>query len=123
MLTFYEAVMIGNKKIVEIYMDGFNKSDHKQIFSCLIDDIEWEMPGTFHLFGKDAFDKEIENDAFVGIPVITISRMIEENNVVAAEGKVIAKKRDGGFLNAVFCDVFDMENGKIKRLVSYLNPV
>jgi len=115
--------MIGNKKMVEIYMDGFNKSDHKQILSCLNDDIEWEMPGTFHLFGKDAFDKEIENDAFVGRPAITISRMIEENNVVVAEGKVIARKKEGGFLNAVFCDVFDMENGKIKRLVSYLNPV
>jgi hypothetical protein len=41
-------------------MDGFRKSDHEQILSCLTDDIEWEMPGAFHLIGKDAFDKEIE---------------------------------------------------------------
>ncbi len=115
--------MTGNKKIVEIYMDGFNKSDHKQILSCLTDDIEWEMPGTFHLFGKESFDKEIENDAFIGSPAITITRMVEENNVVVAEGKVSARKRAGGGLNAVFCDVFDMENEKIKRLVSYLNQV
>jgi len=115
--------MTENKKIVEIYMDGFNKSDHEQILACLTDDIEWEMPGTFHLFGKESFDKEIENDAFVGRPVITITRMIEENNVVVAEGKVIARTREGGLLNAVFCDVFDMENSKIKRLTSYLNQV
>jgi uncharacterized protein len=115
--------MIGNKKIVEIFMDGFNKYDHKQILSCLTDDVEWEMPGAFHLFGKDAFDKEIENDAFIGNPVITITRIIEENNIVVAEGKVIVGKKEGGFLNAVFCDVFDIENGKIKRLISYLNSV
>ena len=115
--------MPGNKKVVEKYIDGFNKSDHEQILSCLADDVEWEMPGTFHIFGKEAFDNEIENPAFVGRPAITISRMIEENDIVVAEGKVIAKRRDGGTLNAVFCDVFVMKGGKIRRLTSYLNQV
>jgi ketosteroid isomerase-like protein len=52
--------MTENKRTVDKYMDGFRKSDHEQILSCLTDDIEWEMPGAFHLIGKDAFDKEIE---------------------------------------------------------------
>ena len=115
--------MTENKKIVEKYMDGFNKSDHEQILSCLTEDVEWEMPGGFHLVGKNAFDKEIENDAFVGRPLITIKRMVEENDVVIAEGAVRAKKKDGGFLNAVFCDVFIMTNSRIKRLTSYLAEV
>jgi ketosteroid isomerase-like protein len=115
--------MTENKKTVEKYMDGFNKSDHEQILSCLTEDVVWEMPGGFHLVGKDAFDKEIENDAFVGKPVVTVTRMIEENDVVVAEGAVRAKKRDGGFLNAVFCDVFEMKSAAIKRLVSYLVEV
>ncbi len=115
--------MTENKKTVERYMDGFNKSDHQQILSCLTEDVEWEMPGAFHLVGKDAFDKEIENDAFVGSPTITITRIIEENDVVIAEGAVRVKKKNGGFLNAVFCDVFAMETGKIKRLTTYLTEV
>lgn len=112
-----------NKKTVQRYMDGFMKSDHSQILSCLTDEIEWEMPGAFHLVGKDAFDKEIENDAFVGRPTITIKRMVEENDVVIAEGAVRVKKKDGGFLDAVFCDVFVMTNARIKRLTSYLAEV
>jgi len=115
--------MTDNKKTVEIFMDGFNKSDHEQILSCLTDDIEWEMPGGFHLFGKESFDKEINNDAFVGKPVISIVRTIEEDDVVIAEGNVVVKKREGGYLNSVFCDVFIMSNGKIKRLTSYLVQV
>jgi ketosteroid isomerase-like protein len=111
--------MTENKKTVEKYMDGFNRSDHEQILSCLTDDVVWEMPGTFYLVGKDAFDKEIENDAFVGSPTITIVRMIEENDVVIAEGSVRCEKKAGGFLNAVFCDVFSMQNAKIKRLTTY----
>ena len=112
-----------NKRTVEKYLDGFRKSDHEQILSCLTEDVEWEMPGAFHLVGKDAFDKEIENEAFVGSPTITITRMVEENDVVIAEGEVRVKKKDGGFLNAVFCDVFVMTNARIKRLTTYLTEV
>ncbi|MBP2668018.1 MAG: hypothetical protein H6Q80_220 [Deltaproteobacteria bacterium] len=115
--------MTENKKTVERYMDGFMKSDHAQILSCLTEDVEWEMPGTFRLAGKEAFDKEIENDAFVGSPTITITRMVEENDVVVAEGTVRVKKKDGGILYAVFCDVFTMENAAIRRLTSYLVEV
>ena len=115
--------MTENKRTVERYMDGFKKSDHEQILHCLTEDVEWEMPGAFHIFGKDAFDKEIENDAFVGSPTITITRMLEENDVVIAEGTVRVEKKAGGFLNAVFCDVFTMENGNIRRLTTYLAEV
>ena len=115
--------MTGNKKTVERYMEGFNKSDHGQILSCLTDDIEWYIPGAFHVAGKESFDKEIENEAFIGPPQITTTRMVEENDVVVAEGKVMVRKREGGILNAVFCDVFEMENEKIKRLTSYLTQV
>jgi ketosteroid isomerase-like protein len=108
-----------NKDTVQKYIDGFNKSDHAQILPCLTDDIEWLMPGYFHLTGKEAFDKEIENDAFTGSPTVKITRMVEENDVVIAEGTVRVAWKDGGFLDAVFCDAFEMANGKIRRLVSY----
>ena len=115
--------MTENKKTVERYLDGFSKSDHEQILSCLTEDVEWEMPGAFHHVGKHAFDKEIENDAFVGSPTITTTRMVEEDDVVVAEGQVRAKRKDGSVLNAVFCDVFAMTNGRIRRLTTYLAEV
>jgi ketosteroid isomerase-like protein len=115
--------MTKNKKVIEKYIDGFNKSDHEQILSCLTDDVEWKLPGVFHLFGKDAFDREIENPAFEGKPVVVVTEMIEENNIVVAEGTVSAKKKDGRFIKLEFCDVFVMENGKIKKLTSYLAEV
>jgi uncharacterized protein len=112
--------MSANKCTVDRYIDGFNRSDHAQILSCLSDDVEWVMPGAFHVTGKEAFDQEIENDAFTGSPTVRITRMVEENNVVMAEGTVRATWKGGGVLEAVFCDAFEMEGGKIKRLISYL---
>jgi uncharacterized protein len=115
--------MSENRYMVDKYMDGFRRSDHEQILSCLTDDVEWEIPGAFHVRGKEAFDKEIENEAFVGRPDITVTRLTEENDIVVAEGSVRAQKKDGQPLKLRFCDVFVMQAGKIKQLISYLMEV
>jgi ketosteroid isomerase-like protein len=112
--------MTVNKKTVETYMDGFRASDHEMILNCLTEDVVWEMPGMYEHHGKDAFDKEIENENFTGSPTIQITRMVEENDIVIAEGAVQGKFKNGNLLDAVFCDVFHMQNGKIKKLTSYL---
>lgn len=112
--------MSENKKIIEKYMEGFRESDHQKILSCLTDDIVWEMPGVYKHIGKEEFDKEIENENFVGRPKIQIKRFVEEDNVVVAEGSVQGEMINGNKLDAVFCDVFLLENGKIKKLTSYL---
>ncbi len=35
----------------------YRRSDHEQILSCLTDDVEREIPGVFHVRGKEAFDR------------------------------------------------------------------
>lgn len=115
--------MSRNKETVQAYMDAFARTDHAGVLACLTDDVEWVLPGAFHLTGKEAFDGEIENDAFVGSPAITVTRMAEEDDVVIAEGSVRSTRRDGGLLNLVFCDVFVMRDAKIRHLTSYLMEV
>lgn len=115
--------MSGNKQTVQKYMDAFTRSDHAEVLSCLTDEVEWVVPGAFHLTGKSAFDKEIENEAFVGSPAIKVTRMTEEQDVVVAEGSVRSARKEGGFLNAVFCDVFEMQNAKIRHITSYLMEI
>jgi uncharacterized protein len=112
--------MSPNKITVRKYMEAFTRTDHDEILSCLSDDIEWDIPGMFRITGKEAFDKHIENEAFVGSPTIHVTRLIEEGDVVVAEGTVQSARKDGGRLNAVFCDVFVMRDAKIRQLTSYL---
>lgn len=115
--------MTENKRTIEKYMAGFRATDHAAILSCLTDDVEWLIPGMFHSKGKPAFDREIENEAFVGRPEIAVTRLVEEADVVVAEGTVAARRREGGILNLRFCDVFVMKAGKIQHLTSYLMEV
>ena len=112
-----------NKATIEKYMEAFSRTDHAGVLECLTDDVEWFIPGMFHVFGKAAFDEHIESDCFVGSPAITTTRTTEENDVVVAEGTVRTEKKEGGFLNLQFCDVFEMEGGKIRKLTSYLMEI
>jgi ketosteroid isomerase-like protein len=109
-----------NTGTVDAYMDAFRRSDRPRILSCLTDDVEWVIPGLFHTHGRDAFAEHIVGEGFSGQPDITVSRMLEADDVVVAEGSVRAPRADGGVMHVVFCDVFEMRDGLIRRLTSYL---
>jgi uncharacterized protein len=112
--------MSEQKQIVEKYMDGFRATDHEKILSCLTEDVVWECPGFYLHNGITAFEKEIENPNADGHPDIKVIRLVEEGNIVVAEGTVKAKMKDGSKLDLVFCDVFHFRSGKISKLTSYL---
>ena len=112
-----------NKQTVMRYMQAFERHDHSAILACLCDDVEWILPGLFHHVGKAAFDAEIENDNFSGKPLITVTRVIEDGDVLVAEGFVNAHLSSGEPLYLAYCDVFEMRDGLIARLTSYLSQL
>ena len=109
---------MNNKKVVETFMEGYNTGDNAKILSCLTEDVIWEMAGFFNLKGKDQFDKEI-NSGWEGNPIVTISQLVEESNIVVAEVAVKCKLKNGEFMDALFCEVFHFDNGKVKKLTTY----
>ena len=115
--------MSAAKDTVQRYMEAYARWDHKAVLSCLTDDVEWVVPGAFHLTGKAAFDNEIEGQGAAGPPEITVTRLVEEGDVVVAEGSVRNALSDGGMLSLVYCDVFVMQGDLIRHLTSYLMPV
>jgi ketosteroid isomerase-like protein len=109
-----------NKQVVERYMEGFRRTDRPAILSCLADDVEWILPGAFHLRGKAEFDAHIVDPDALPNPAITVTRLIEEGEIVVAEGTVRAGRKDGSVVDLVFCDVFELRGGLIGKLTSYL---
>ncbi|WP_125611707.1 nuclear transport factor 2 family protein [Specibacter cremeus] len=112
--------MSENKKTVERYIDGFNKSDHGQVLSCLTDDIQWTVFGAYRLSGKEAYDNEIENPAFAGSPALTITRMVEENGVVMAELTGEVRRASGELMKMAMGEVFIMRDAKIAERRAYV---
>jgi ketosteroid isomerase-like protein len=108
------------KAVVDRYFDGFRRTDHDLILSCLTDDVRWEMPGVIDSHGKAEFDAEIEHDAAAGHPTLVVDRLIEEDDAVVAVGRGSAELRDGTRLEFVFCDVFTFDGDLVKRVETYL---
>ena len=111
------------KTVVETYFEGFRRSDHDRILACLTDDVAWDLPGYKHLAGKDAFDREIENEEFVGSPILTVDRLVEEADTVVAIGNGEGTHKSGQRRRFVFCDVFTFGGDRIRRVESYLVPL
>jgi ketosteroid isomerase-like protein len=115
--------MSRHKDVVEAYFDGFRRSDHEQILACLTDNVAWDLPGYTHLAGKAAFDQEIENEEFVGSPILTVDRLVEESETVVAIGDGEATRASGERHRFAFCDVFTFTGDEISRVESYLVPL
>lgn len=116
--TIVTTVMSPNKKLIEAYMDC---TDRSKVAPLLSDDVEWVewadgVPASgVRTRGKAAFIQNFGDDELR----TQITRMTEENNVVVAEGTVRVHKKEGTIVTVQFCDIFELENGKVKRLSSF----
>ncbi len=110
--------MSQNKKIIETYLAT---RDRSKIGPLLADDVEWVewvdgVPASgARTKGKAAFIQNFGDDELQS----EVARMTEENNVVVAEGTARVHKKEGGILTVRFCDIFELEKGKVKRLNSF----
>ena len=110
--------MSPNKKVVETYLAT---ADRSKVAPLLGDDVEWvewgdgvPASGVRHR-GKAEFIQNFGDDELR----TQITRLMEEDYVVVAEGVVSVFKKDGTVLKVRFCDIFELENGKVKHLDSY----
>ncbi len=110
--------MSPNKTLIETYL---TTQDRSKIAPLLTDDVEWiewgdGVPASgVRTRGKAAYIANSGDDELTS----HITRMTEENNVVVAEGTVRVQKKDGRTLAVQFCNIFEVENGKINRLNSF----
>ncbi|MFZ0831268.1 MAG: nuclear transport factor 2 family protein [Thermoplasmata archaeon] len=110
--------MSPNKKLIETYLATTDKSS---LGPLLADDVEWVewgdgVPATGVITrGKEAYLKNYGDDSLRG----EVHRLTEENNVIVAEGTAHVTKKDGSSLSVRFVDIFELENGKIKRKSSF----
>jgi ketosteroid isomerase-like protein len=115
--------MSPNKKVVETYQASLGNLDWAVVASCLADDVErveWAdgFPTSgVPVRGKVAVLKDMEAPRKF---VIQATRMTEENGVVVAECVVRVPLPEGGVFVGQNCAVYELEDGKIKRMSSFV---
>jgi uncharacterized protein len=110
--------MSPNKKVVETYLTTVDKSKLGPLLADNVEWIEWGdgvPPSGVITMGKEAHLKNYGDDVLRG----EVHRLTEENNVVVAEGTVHVTKKDGRSLSVRYVNIFELENGKIRRKSSF----
>jgi uncharacterized protein len=111
------AVLSPNKKLAASYY----ASKGTEYARLLADDvvlIDWDIGAPLTgavTTGKEAYVHNRKNREFES----EITRMTEEGNVVVVEGFARGSKKDGGTWTVHFCDVYEIENGKFKRISTH----
>jgi ketosteroid isomerase-like protein len=118
-----EARVSSRKRTVDAYFDGFRASDHEAILALLSDDVVWVIHGHGRTEGKEAFDREIENDAFEGSPKLTVERLIEEGDTVVAPHLGEGRLKSGDVFRFAGVTVLGFDGELISRVESYIVPL
>lgn len=106
-----------NKELVT----KISTADRSAIGPLLADNIEWiewadGVPPTGAVTrGKAAYLRNYGEDELR----TEITRLVEEDNVVVAEGIVRVAKKDGRSFVVRFCNIFEIEHGQLRRKSSF----
>ncbi|GAA2085155.1 nuclear transport factor 2 family protein [Aeromicrobium tamlense] len=110
-------------EVLDRYMQGFRRSDHELVLSCLTDDVVWHVHGVRTTRGKAEFDTEIENPDFEGSPELTVDRAFEAGDVFILTGTGVGHHKQAGRFAFVYSDLFTFRGDLIAEVESYVVPV
>lgn len=105
------------EQIIRDIVDAFDRNDTAAILSYMTDDVTWTVVGHESINGKESMKKAFED------PSMKILESTKENIIVAgnagAVNGVVKCECEGKITNINYCDIYELENGKIKKMTSY----
>lgn len=110
-----------NKQIVQAVNDAFSTGNLEGFFQLCTDDVRWTMAGKRPTTGKEALRQMMANDDW-NPPVINVRSTIAEGDMAVCEGNISMSNKKGEQFEGVFCDIYRIEQGRIKELLSYIVP-
>ena len=108
-----------NKQIIEKVNEAFENNSTEGFLGNCADNVVWNMPGNGVFNGIEAIRKFM-NEGAAQIPLFTIKSMIAENDLVMCNGEMKMKNKDGIAEDYGFCDLYNIESGKIIEITSYI---
>jgi uncharacterized protein len=112
--------MTQRKKVVERWAECFAHQDWKGMLDLFTDDVErWEVGASKRTRGKVEFENEVLPGPEVVRLGIQVGKMIEEGDMIVAEGLAQIFKKDGSEIKVQFCDIFEFEGHKVRRITAY----
>ena len=112
--------MSDHKDVVEDYATRFSRQDWPGLVALMTEDAERReagVPGSIR--GRKDIERDMAPSADISSMRMEVTRMVEEGSFVVAEGSVRLTKRDGATIHVVFCNLFEFQGRRIRRVTSY----
>lgn len=109
-----------NKEIVEKVNAAFTDNKPEDFLSFCDENLDWTMVGDKTFNGKKAVREFMSSMEGMEPPKFTVDKIIAEGSSVVCYGGMKMKDEDGRPGKYSYCDVYHFNNGKIRRLQSFI---
>jgi uncharacterized protein len=109
-----------NKEIIEKVNAAFAENSVEGFLSFCADDVEWTIAGDRTVKGKDAIRQWMASMTLQEPPTFTVDNLIAEGDLVAANGDMTMKDKDGKAVPYSYCDIYRFRGDKIIELKSFV---
>lgn len=110
---------MNTRDVIENMVDAFDRSDIEGILELMAEGAIWEMLGAQTYVGKDQIRDSL--NGMVGMEMLgsTKNHVIVEESNASVDGVVTYKGKDGKVHEMYYCDVYELSNGKVSKMISY----
>jgi ketosteroid isomerase-like protein len=108
-----------NKEIVEKINAAFAEGSIEGFLSFCSEDVEWTIVGDRTVKGKEAIRQWMASMKMEA-PKFTVYSVIADGDLVASDGDMTMKDKDGKVVPYAYCDVYRFRNGRIVQLRSFV---
>jgi ketosteroid isomerase-like protein len=108
-----------NKEIILEVIEAFDRGDGEAITKHMTDDVEWHMLGDQTYIGKEALKNFFADNTEMKVLSATKDHIIVDGDNIAVDGQVQCTGPDGLFYDMYYCDIYELENFKVKRFTTY----
>jgi len=125
---------VSNKQLVISAWEAFASRDPDRVAAVFTPDAEWLAPpdnatagaldGTSHLIGRDRIVEFLTAEfgtVFVADVSIDFRGFYADGDVVVVEERMQATLAHGGHYDNDYCFIFEMADGRIKRVREYMD--
>lgn len=110
-----------NRKILQDFLDKFDKGDIEGILSHMTDDVQWHILEDRLMAGKEAVRTFLIDNQDMKIVSATRDHFIVEGDRATVGGEAVCRNTtNGDAFDMYYCDVYQLQNGKVKDMVTYI---
>jgi ketosteroid isomerase-like protein len=108
-----------NREIILKLTEAFDTYDQKTILNHIADDVEWNMLGESLITGKENMAAFFNEHSSVKILSSSKDHIVVDGDQVAVDGEMKCIGPDNKIHEMYYCDIYELENSKVKKLISY----